>query len=115
MKVPGNVFYNGYWATRSLLEAIEAAGTTNNHAVIKQLEKLRIPAATRMQHDDAYMNAKTHQLQQTVYLATANMGGSDENDMFKIVSQATPESVADVDADASCKLESFADTPVIER
>lgn len=115
MNVPGNVFYNGYWATRSLLEAIEAAGTTNNHAVIKKLENLRIPAATRMQHDDAYMNPTTHQMQQTVYLATANIGSSDENDMFKILSQSTPENVADKGADATCKLESFEDTPVIER
>lgn len=115
MKVPGNVFYNGYWATRSLLEAIEAAGTTNNHAVIKQLEKLRISAKTRMQHDDAYMNASTHQMQQTVYLATANAGSSDKNDMFKILSHTSPDKVADKGADASCKLESFADTPVLER
>ncbi len=111
MKVPGNVFYNGYWATRSLLEAIEAAGTTENHAVIKQLEQLRIPAATRMQHDDAYMNAKTHQMQQTVYLATANTGSSDKDDMFKIVAHASPAKVMDVSSETTCKLESFVDTP----
>jgi branched-chain amino acid transport system substrate-binding protein len=75
MRVPGNVFYNGYWSTRALLEAIEAAGTTNNHEVIKQLEALRIPAETRMQNHDAVMNPDTHQLQQTVYLARANPGG----------------------------------------
>ena len=53
MQVPGNVFFNGYWATRSLLEAIERAGTHQQHAVIKELEKLRIPAEERMQHHDA--------------------------------------------------------------
>ncbi len=111
MKVPGNVFFNGYWATRSLLEAIEAAGTTENHAVIKQLENLRIPAATRMQHDDAYMNPKTHQMQQTVYLATANLGSDNKDDMFQIVAHASPEKVADASAEETCKLESFADTP----
>ena len=36
--VPGNVYYNGYMATRELLRACERAGTTNNIAVIKQLE-----------------------------------------------------------------------------
>ncbi len=112
MRVPGNVFYNGYWATRSLLEAIEAAGTTNNHDVIKKLEQLRIPAEVRMQHDDAYMNPNTHQMQQTVYLATANTGSDDPDDLFTIVSHSSPEAVADTDADASCKLESFEDTPV---
>jgi len=115
IRVPGNVFYNGYWATRSLLEAIETAGTTNNHAVIKQLEKLRIPAATRMQHDDAYMDAKTHQMQQTVYLATANTGSDDKDDMFRILSNSSPEKVADMAAQSTCNLESFADTPVVTR
>jgi branched-chain amino acid transport system substrate-binding protein len=114
MKVPGNVFYNGYMATHSLLSAIEAAGTTNNHAVIKQLEMLKVSAKDRMQHYDAWMNPKTHQMQQTIYLATANTGASDKDDMFKILSSSKPMSVADAGADATCKLESFADTPVYE-
>ena len=114
MKVPGNVFYNGYMATHSLLSAIEAAGTTNNHAVIKQLEQLKVSARDRMQHHDAWMNPKTHQMQQTVYLATANVGSSNKDDMFKILSNSKPESVADANAEAGCKLESLADTPVYE-
>ena len=112
MKVPGNVFYNGYMATHSLLSAIERAGTTKNHAVIKQLEQLKVSAADRMQHHDAWMNPKTHQMQQTVYLATANTGAADKDDMFKILSNSTPDSVADANAAATCKLESFEDTPV---
>jgi len=113
MRVPGNVFYNGYWATRSLLEAIEKAGTTNNHAVIKELEQLKIPAEVRMQHHDAWMNPKTHQMQQTIYLATANLKGEGD-DVFTILSNSSPESVVDAGAEASCKLESFEDTPVYE-
>ena len=111
MKVPGNVFHNGYFATRSLREAIEAAGTTNNHAVIKQLEKLRIPAAKRLQHDDAYMNPNTHQMQQTIYLATVNPEDGEKDDMFKILGHTKPQDVVDTNAEATCKLESFADTP----
>jgi branched-chain amino acid transport system substrate-binding protein len=114
MKVPGNVFYNGYMATHSLLSAIEAAGTTNNHAVIKQLEQLKVSAKDRMQHHDAWMNSNTHQMQQTVYLATANTGASDKDDMFTILSNSKPKAVADTNAEATCKLESFADTPVYE-
>ncbi len=114
MRVPGNVFYNGYWATRSLLEAIEKAGTTNNHAVIKELEQLKISAKVRMQHHDAFMNPKTHQMQQTVYLATANMEGDDSDDLFKVISSSAPQDVADMGADESCKLESFEDTPVYQ-
>ena len=110
-KVPGNVFYNGYMATKSLLQAIEAAGTTNNHAVIKQLENLKVSAADRMQHHDAWMNPKTHQMQQTVYLATSNPADSAKDDMFKIMSQSAPSAVADMNAEATCKLEALADTP----
>jgi len=109
----GNVFYNGYWATRSLLEAIEKAGTTNNHAVIKELEQLKIPADVRMQHHDAYMNAKTHQMQQTIYLAKANLKG-EEDDMFTIVTNTSPEDAVDAGAEQTCKLESFEETPVYE-
>jgi branched-chain amino acid transport system substrate-binding protein len=115
MRVPGNVFFNGYWATRALLEAVEAAGTTNNHEVIKQLEQLRIPAETRMQDHEAYMNPNTHQLQQTVYLARANPAAADgDDDMFEIVSMISPEAVVDAAADDACMLESFEDTPVYE-
>ena len=80
----------------------------------KELEQLKIPAATRMQHHDAYMNPKTHQMQQTVYLATANLGSETDDDMFKIVAQIAPEDVADIGAEETCKLESFEDTPVNE-
>ena len=114
MKVPGNVFYNGYMATRELLSAVERAGTTNNIAVIKELEGLRMPAAGRMQHHDAWIDPNTHQVQQSIYLATANTGSSDPDDMFKILSSSDPESVKDEGAAAACNLESYADTPTYE-
>jgi branched-chain amino acid transport system substrate-binding protein len=114
MRVPGNVFYNGYWATRALLEAVERAGTTNNHAVIKELEQLKMSAEDRMQHHDAYMNPVTHQVQQTIYLATANLESEDENNLFQTLSNTSPEEVADSAAESACVLESFEHTPVYE-
>ena len=60
------------------------------------------------------MNPKTHQMQQTVYLATANAGTKDKDDMFTILSNSKPGTVADANAEATCKLESLADTPVYE-
>jgi len=114
MKVPGNVFYNGYMATKSLLGAIEEAGTTNNIAVIKRLEGLKVSARDRMQHHDAWMNPKTHQMQQTIYLASANTGTQDKDDMFKILSNSSPADVADPKADAEGALESYADTLTFE-
>ena len=46
IQVPGNVYYNGYMATRELLRAIERAGSTNNIKVIKELEGRRCRRAT---------------------------------------------------------------------
>jgi branched-chain amino acid transport system substrate-binding protein len=114
IKTPGNVFYNGYWATRALLETVDKLKTTNNHALIKELEQLKIPAATRMQHYDAFMNPATHQLQQTIYLATANLTSTSPDELFKILSNTEPSQVVDKEADAKCKLEPLASTPVYE-
>jgi branched-chain amino acid transport system substrate-binding protein len=114
IKTPGNVFYNGYWATRALLEAVERAKTTNNIAVIKELEGLKISANDRMQHHDARMNAATHQLQQTIYLATADLEGAGPDNLFKILSNTAPDQVVDPEAQSKCKLEPFDATPVYE-
>ncbi len=114
MRVPGNVFYNGYMATKSLLDAIKTTGSTNNIKVIKQLEGLKVSARDRMQHHDAWMNPKTHQMQQTIYLATANYGSKDKDDMFRILSQSAPANVADAVAEGVGQLESYADTPTFD-
>jgi branched-chain amino acid transport system substrate-binding protein len=114
MRVPGNVFYNGYMATRELLSAIERAGSTNNIAVIKALEGHKMPAAERMQHHDAWIDPNTHQVQQTIYLATANSKPAEDDDMFEIVANAAPDAVIDAGAAEACKLESYEDTPTFD-
>jgi branched-chain amino acid transport system substrate-binding protein len=67
-----------------------------------------------MQHHDAWINPKTHQMQQTVYLSTANSGASDKDDMFNILSQSSPQEVADKSAEEAAKLESYEATPSYE-
>lgn len=114
MRVPGNVFYNGYMATKNLLAAIERADTTNNIAVIKELEGHTMSATERMQHHDAYIDPVTHQVQQSIYLATANTGTTDKDDMFKIVSNSAPEEVQDQGAQGTCVLESYDETPTFD-
>ena len=114
IKVPGNVFYNGYMATRELLFAIERTGSTGNLKLIRALEALRIPAARRMQHHDAYMNPATHQLQQTIYIASHNSLPKNDDDLFRILGRSRPEEVEDRDAPAQCRLESLAATPSYE-
>lgn len=110
--VPGNVFYNGYMATKELLSAIKRVGTLNNIAIIKELEKLKVSAKDRMQHHDAYMNPDTHHMEQTIYMATANDKPKADEDIFKIVSYISPDD-AKVESTEG-KLESYADTPTYE-
>lgn len=111
MRVPGNVFYNGYMSVRELLAAVERAGTTSNIAVIKALEGHKMTAKDRMQHFDATIDADTHQVQQTIYLATANRVPKEKDDLFEILSHAKPQDVRDTDSANLCKLEPYDKTP----
>ncbi len=112
--VPGNVSYNGYVATRELLRAIERAGSTNNLAVIKQLEGHKMLAADRMQHFDAYIDPVTHQVQQTIYLARRNAKPKDATDLFEVISWSKPEQALDDAAPGKCKMKAMTDVPSFE-
>ncbi|MEP6772597.1 MAG: ABC transporter substrate-binding protein [Polaromonas sp.] len=114
IRVPGNVYHNGYMATRELLRCVEEAGTTNNIAVIKKLEGRKMSAADRLQHYDAWMDPVTHQCQQTIYMATYNDQPAEKDDIFKILTQAEPKDVLDKDSAGACKLESYDATPSYE-
>jgi len=108
--VPGNVFYNGYYAMRELLRVVEEVGSTDNIKIIKALEGRTMSANDRMQHHDAVIDPSSHHVQQTIYLATGNDEPHDKTDYFKILAWADPKSVASK-AEANCKLESYEDTP----
>jgi len=112
--VPGNVFHNGYMATRELLRCVQEAGTTNSLAVIKKLEGRKMSARDRLQHFDAYIDPNTHQCQQTIYLASYNDTPAEKNDIFRILAQSEPKDVVDTGS-AVCKLESYDATPSYER
>jgi len=111
IKVPGNVYHNSYMATRELLRCVEEAGTTQNIAVIKKLEGRKMPARDRLQHFDAWMDPVTHQVQQTIYMASYNDTPAEKDDIFKILSNVDPKEVVDTDAQKACKLESYDATP----
>ena len=113
--VPGNVFHNGYMATRELLRCVQEAGTVNNLAVIKKLEGRKMTARDRLQHFDAYVDPLTHQCQQTIYLASYNDTPAEKNDIFRILTQSEPKDVLDAGAPLACKLESYESTPSYER
>lgn len=60
------------------------------------------------------MDPATHQMQQSIYLATANLGTKDSDDMFKILGSTSPKEAMDPDAKGACKLESYESTPTFD-
>ena len=114
IKVPGNVFLNGYLATRELLRVVEEVGSTNNIAVIKKLEGRKMSAADRMQHHDAWIDPATHQVQQTIYMASYNDRPVEKDDIFRILANVPPQEALDQDAPKACKLEPYESTPSYE-
>jgi branched-chain amino acid transport system substrate-binding protein len=114
IKVPGNVFLNGYLATRELLRVVEEVGSTNNIALIKKLEGRKMSARDRLQHHDAWIDPVTHQVQQTIYMASYNDKPVEKDDIFKILANVPPQEVLDQDAPKACKLESYESTPSYE-
>ena len=91
---------------------MERAGSTNNIKVIKELEALKVTARDRMQDFDAYMNPVTHQIQQTIYMATYNDTPAEKDD--KILAKLPPKDVEDPEAPAACTLETYDATPTYE-
>ncbi len=108
--VPGNVFYNGYYAMREMLRVMAEIESTDNIKLIKALEGRTMSAEDRMQDHDAVIDANSHHVQQTIYMATGNDKPRDETDYFKIIAAATPDSVRSL-AETQCSLESYEDTP----
>lgn len=107
---PGDVTHAAYFATKALLTAIERAGTTDNHAVIRQLESIKWTAKEFMQHYAAFMDPVSHHLQQTIYIATWRPRVDHPESGQVILGHAPPEQVR-YEQERTTRLESFADTP----
>jgi len=104
------VTYAAYFATQALLNAIERAGTTDNHAVIEQLERLKWTARERMQHYAAYMDPVSHHLQQTIYIAAWHPRVDHPERGQEIIANIPPAQVR-YEKERTTRLESLADTP----
>lgn len=107
---PGDVTHSAYLATRALLQAIEQAGTTDNHAVIAKLENYRASARERMQHAPAFMDPQSHHLQQSIYIARWNPRAERPELGIEILGHVSPEE-ARYERERTTRLESLADTP----
>ncbi len=107
---PGHVTYSAYLATRALLDAIKKAGTTENHAVIRQLESYKAGAGERMQHEAAYMDPVSHHLQQSTYIATWRPDTEHPERSIEILGHIPPGE-SRYPEEKNTKLESFEVTP----
>lgn len=107
---PGDVTHAAYLATKALLAAIEHAGTTDNHAVIRQLENYRATAEERMQHDGAFMDPVSHHLQQSTYIATWRPRIDQPERGIETLGHIPPEQAL-YEKERTTRLESLADIP----
>lgn len=107
---PGDVTHAAYLATKALLSAIEKAGTTDNHAVIQQLERYKASATERMQNAPAAMDPVSHHLQQSIYIARWKPNREKPERGIEIVGHITPDQ-ARYERESTTKLESLEDTP----
>jgi len=107
---PGDVTHAAYLATKALLAAIQQAGTTDNHAVILQLENYKASARERMQNAPAVMNPLSHHVQQSIYIARWNPRAGRPEQGLEILGHIPPEQVV-YEAERTTRLESLAETP----
>ena len=107
---PGDVTHAAYLATKALLAAIARAGTTDNHAVIGQLERYRRTAGDGMQHAAAYMDPVSHHLQQSIYIARWNPRAERPELGIEILGHIPPEQ-SRFAPEQTTRLESLSNTP----
>lgn len=107
---PGDVTHAAYLATKALLAAIENAGTTDNHAVIAQLEKYRRTARDGMQDSDAFMDPVSHHVQQSIYIARWNPRAARPELGLEILGHIPPE-LSRFEGETATRLEPLSSTP----
>ncbi len=110
--VPDNVSCNGYLAARELLRAIERAGTTRNHEVIKTLEGHVIKDTFRKY--PSTIRPWDHLVGQMIYLAKTKRENDmkEKWDMIEMIADIAPEQAAPPQTLSKCKMEAVSDTPV---
>lgn len=107
---PGDVTHAAYLATKALLTAVERAGTTDNHAVIAQLEKYRRTAREGMQNSDAFMDPVSHHVQQSIYIARWNPRAARPELGLEILGHIPPEQ-SRFEGETATRLEALSSTP----
>lgn len=107
---PGDVVHSAYLATKALLTSIERAGTTDNHAIINELEHYTWTAAERMQHEAAYLDPNSHHVQQTIYIARWDPDAERPELGLEIMGRVSPGQARDLH-EQSIRTEPLEETP----
>jgi branched-chain amino acid transport system substrate-binding protein len=112
IEVPDNVSCNGYVATRELLRAVERAGGTKNHDVIKQLEGAVIKDNFRKY--PSVIREWDHLVGQMLYLAKSKKPSEmkDRYDCLELIADVPPEQVSPPRETSKCKMPPLTDTPL---
>jgi branched-chain amino acid transport system substrate-binding protein len=110
--IPDNVSCNGYLAARELLRAVERAGTTKSHDVIKALEGHVIKDNFRKY--PSVIREWDHLVGQMLYLARTKKESEmkEKYDMIDMMSAVPPEVASPPREVSKCKMQSYAETPV---
>ena len=111
---PGRGFHDpaGSADPAAVLRAIERAGTTKNHDVIKTLEGHVIKDNFRKY--PSTIRPWDHLVGQMLYLAKTKKEGEmkEKWDMIEMISEVAPEVAAPPQSISKCKMQSLAETPV---
>jgi branched-chain amino acid transport system substrate-binding protein len=112
IEIPENVACNGYIAMREMLRAIERAGTTRNHEVIKALEGHVIKDNFRKY--PSTIREWDHLVSNMIFLAKAKKPNEmkDKWDLMELIGDLPPEQIAPPKGISRCKMQSIAETPV---
>jgi branched-chain amino acid transport system substrate-binding protein len=114
IEVPDNVSCNGYVATRELLRAVERAGTTRSHEVIRQLEGHVI--ADSFRKHPSTVREWDHLVGQTLYLAKSKKSSEmkDRYDLIELVADVPPELTSRPRELSKCAAPPLSETPARE-
>jgi branched-chain amino acid transport system substrate-binding protein len=112
IEIPDNVSCNGYLAARELLRAVERAGTTRSHDVIKQLEGHVI--GDNFRKYPSVIREWDHLVGQMVYLAKSKKPSEmkEKYDLIELIADLPPEQVSPPREVSKCNMQPLAETPV---
>ena len=112
IEIPDNVSCNGYLCTRELLRAIQRAGTTRNHEVIKALEGHVIKDNFRKY--PSTIREWDHLVGQMIFLGRAKKASQmkDKYDLIELIADVPPEQASPPREASKCKMQPLSETPV---